>query len=535
VPEKKKPKDRGKPIDQTSKSGLRQFEPLNSAGGVQSALMAHAGMRSDTGRLDFLASAQKSYERGDYVAAEQGCLAIIKKAPKNYHALTLYGIILLAREKYEKSSRILKKSIALDANQTAAYNALGSVYRVLGDFDESIKAFETALALEPGRAEILNNIGVAYREWGSFEQAADYYERALEINPSLAEAWNGLVRTQRFTKLPERLGDLNRSVATTAMAKESKRHAFFALGKIYDDLGNYAEAFKCYQQSNALRDVPADANNACLMMSKIRDTFSSDRIASFPLTAPKRGDARPIFILGMPRSGTTLVEQILSSHPGVAWGGELNFFTETTRNLKRKTIFGDQKFPESMTDITCEELTKIRTDFLKVFKRQQKTRSSNVLAVTDKTPFNFLYVGLISLALPDAIILHCRRNPLDTCLSIFFTDFSKTQPFTTDLKEIGKYFNCYERLMAHWRDVPTAPILDVNYESLVLHQEEESRKIIEFCGLEWDERCLAFHENRRLVSTPSDWQVRQPIYDQSIGRWRNYEAHLEPLFNELDV
>ncbi len=533
VSKRQKNKNRTQGSSLSPQQGNGAFPLRIPTGSVQSKLLTNAGISQNSSNGDLLAFAESAYHAGNLDIAESGYLSFLKKAPKNPRALTLYAILLQDRERYEKSLQILRKSISIDPDQPATLNALGSAYRVLGQFEEAIVAFEKAVALEPKSAEILNNMGVTYREAGYFDEAVDCYERALELNPSLSEAWNGLVRTQKFTKVPERLPHLKQAVMASSMSKQSRRHAFYAIAKIYDDLGDYDEAFKFYKQANEQRLAPADADSACVLMTKICEYFSSDYLSRAPYAKSKPGDPKPVFILGMPRSGTTLVEQVLSMHPKVEWGGELNFFKEEANKLRSEGIFGRKTFPASISDLTAAGMARIRADFLKRFSGRRDSKRDRSLVVTDKTPFNFLYMGLIALALPDAVILHCRRSAMDTCLSVYFTDFAKNQPFSTDLKTIGKYFNCYKGLMAHWQEISALPVLDVDYEALVNHQERESRKIVEFCGLEWDERCLSFHENRRLVSTPSDWQVRQPIYDASIGRWQNYEEYLEPLRKQL--
>jgi hypothetical protein len=238
---------------------------------------------------------------------------------------------------------------------------------------------------------------------------------------------------------------------------------------------------------------------------------------------------RPIFIVGMVRSGTSLVEQILASHPAVYGAGELPDVTEITRALPG-LLGTDDRYPEFLPILNQEAVDSMACRYLDRLNQI----APGAMRVTDKMPGNFMYLGLIELLFPGARIIHCMRDPVDTCLSAYFQDFSNNHPYAYDLSNLGAFYRGYLKLMAHWRKVLHLPLLEVRYEDLVADQERISRTLIEFCGLEWDSRCMQFHDSRRFVETASHDQVNRPLCHHSIARWKNYERHLAPLLAELN-
>jgi hypothetical protein len=299
------------------------------------------------------------------------------------------------------------------------------------------------------------------------------------------------------------------------MLKRSGRSDFdramlhFALGKAYDDLGEAEPAIGHFDQANALERRRMNFDRAALSeaIDRISETFTPELMARAASTSIN--DELPVLIVGMPRSGTTLVEQIVSSHPSVAAGGELTFWTY-----------------ERAAAVTTDATSRLGADYLALLRRI----GPNFDRVTDKNPFNFLHLGAIRLALRGSRFIHCRRDPIDTCLSIYFTRFATPQAFAYDRSDLVFYYRQYERLMAHWRTLlPTNRLLDIEYESLIADRDSLTRRMIAFCGLPWDEACLAPESNPRLVRTASVWQARQPVYRTSVERWRRYEPWLGEL------
>ena len=398
-------------------------------------------------------------------------------------------------------------------------------------FDAAIAHYRSALDRKPGLANAWNNLGIIFRYQGEFDAAADCLRKAAALSATPATAVHDMAVSRTFTA--DDLQDvvaLEQRLAQPDLPANEAIALHFALGKAYDDLGRYDEAFAQFTAGCRLRRGQYDYSVAD------EGKKISRLIAIFTGELLRRGAAGgsasklPVFIVGMPRSGTTLVEQIVSSHPEVLGAGELLYLpqleTSLTQSQQSRT-----PFPEccaALAPDTAAALAKGYLDQLLALPGADgKTR------IIDKLPGNFLMLGLIALLFPAARVIHCRRDPLDTCLSVFAQKFTGHHPYANDLSEIGNYYREYERLMAHWRSVLPIPMLEVDYEDVVADLPGSARQLVGFCGLAWDERCLAFHENQRPVRTASAWQVRQPLYRHAVGRWRHYEAHLAPLKKAL--
>ncbi|MEE8429157.1 MAG: sulfotransferase, partial [Gammaproteobacteria bacterium] len=326
---------------------------------------------------------------------------------------------------------------------------------------------------------------------------------------------------QEAIALMESLLKQNPVLATT-----SRCNLHFNLGKQYDDIGEYDKAFAHFQQGNSSKSVDFDTARYKSEMDALISTYTSDFLTRMP-RATVRSD-RPVFVVGMPRSGTSLVEQILSSHPSVFGAGELPDIVQLPLSLH--VILGtEQRYPRCLPLLPQDKMDMLAQHYLD----RLKSLSADATRVIDKMPGNFTHLGFIELLFPDARVIHIMRNPLDNCLSCYFQDFSRSHPYSYDLRVLGTFYNGYRRLMQHWRQVLTIPMMEVQYEELVANQEPISRELVKFCGLDWDERCLEFHKNKRYVGTASYEQVRRPMYQKSAGRWHNYESYLDPLMEVL--
>jgi Sulfotransferase family len=310
-------------------------------------------------------------------------------------------------------------------------------------------------------------------------------------------------------------------VEAEEMPEQQRMQLHFALGKAYDDLDRGDDAFAHMQAGNRLKRQTAGYEEARSLnfFERIKTAFSAD----FTAKAHKGyADAAPIFVIGMPRSGTTLVEQIISSHPSVGAAGEISALNDAVRTLGA--------FPDAIGHASDEALSRAAEKYV----RKLRTYAPDAAYVTDKAPSNFYLIGFIHLALPDAKIVHVMRDPVDTCLSCYSKLFTRGQGYSYDLAELGRYYRAYNDLMRHWRDVlPEGRVLDVRYEDVVADIEGQAQRLLSHCGLAWDDRVLSFHQSARTVSTASASQVRRPIYASSVARWRRYEAHLAPLIDTL--
>jgi len=478
------------------------------------------------------------------------------------------GAVLALQRKWDKAISHYRLAIGLKPDFADAYNNLGNA---LMDRDQGPKhgneaeeCFREALRYKPDVPEIHINLAATLTDMGRDREADASYRRVLQLEPGHPGATAGLAM------LLERRGDFDAACAlvdplvgagtddvqlllshaallrhkdrredAVAVLEQCLQHtmddqqrvkAHFALGKLYDELGQYDQAFDHYRQGNALDtkefDEKEDEKKVVQEFDAILAAFAQERVGHRPRASNR--SKLPVFIVGMPRSGTTLVEQILASHPLVYGAGELIDISDITTRLS--TLLGTPApYPQCLDALTRKNIDPIAQKHLERLSRLAR----DVVRVTDKMPHNFLSLGLIDLLFPGARIIHCMRDPVDTCLSIYFQRFNDIHAYARNLSSLGRYYRQYRRLMAHWKAVLRIPLMDIQYEELVENQEDLSRKMVEFCELNWDDRCLHFHESGRFVRTPSYDQVRRPIYRKSVARWKNYEQFLEPLVNAL--
>jgi tetratricopeptide (TPR) repeat protein len=387
---------------------------------------------------------------------------------------------------------------------------------------EAEKVLRHTLVLEPKNALAWDLLGNLLSETGRFDEAYNCFARAVEIAPLLAGSYYDLVRCRPVS--PDESGLLGRmetALATPGLEAAQRHRLHLALGKAADDLGDCALAMRHLDAADAVRRTAMSFDSTAFdtEVDRIIDRCTPDLIAQAAKLG--RSDRTPVLIVGMPRSGTTLVEQIISSHPEVGAGGELNFWNARGAKWHQAGDAGsEQPF-----------LGKAAADYLSLLREI----APKAARVTDKMPFNFLWAGLVHLGLPNATIIHCRRAAIDTALSIHQTHFHPGLAFPTGGAELVAYFRSYRRLTDHWRDVlPADRFVEVDYEELTRAPEPMIRRIIDACGLPWNDACLRPERNPRAVRTPSKWQARQPIYRNSVERWRRYEPWLGPLHALVD-
>jgi tetratricopeptide (TPR) repeat protein len=434
------------------------------------------------------------------------------------------GNVLLDLMQLDAAAAGYRQALALRPDYVHAYIALAMVQRLQGRTVEAEASCRRALQIDPNSAEGLAFLAEIHADSGGFAEADALFKRALEIEPNLPAAWAGLARYRRMDDGDSTwLSAAQRLVAGPLPV----RHAIplrYALGKYFDDVRNYPQAFQNYRFANELsKTYGAKFDNAQLtrQVDRITETYHRAWLRGARAHSPE--SERPIFIVGMPRSGTTLAEQILASHPKVFGAGELPFWNDASVAYESSTSGGTDG--AAMVSV-----------FAQAYLQQLADLSAGAVRVVDKMPTNYVNLGLIHAALPNARIIHMSRNPIDTCLSIYFQNFSISHAYANDLEDLADYYTEYCRLMAHWRaTLPEGAILEVSYEGLVDDPEAWSRKMLEFGGLPWDRRCLDFHETARTVLTPSKWQVRQKINARSTGRWRNYENFVGPLLRLLKL
>ncbi len=447
--------------------------------------------------------------------------------PKDAFAEHKLGTALAALNRHEEAVVHYRKALAERPDFPAALNNLGNSLDALVRPAESLEAFEKLLVLEPDNAWAHLGAGNAHRILGRSADARRLYERAVALAPDIATFRRAVVETEQFRPDDPQLGvmeNLARNVASLSKNEQIELH--FALAKAYDDIARHGSSFEHLQRGNALKRQTV-AYDERAQLGILRDTEAA---FTAELIAARHGQGnpsdRPIFILGMPRSGTTLVEQILASHPRVFGAGELLHMFDLV-----STGHAGARFPFDIASLSSKELLR----FGSLYVERLPAPAPPADRITDKLPANFSIVGLIHLALPNARIIHVRRDPLDTCFSCYANLFSRGLEFSYDLGELGRHYRAYESVMDHWRRVlPPGAMLEVQYEGLVADFETQARRIIEYCGLDWDARCLRFHETQRAVRTASAAQVRRPLFSHAIGRWRPYEQWLQPLLDALE-
>jgi tetratricopeptide (TPR) repeat protein len=403
---------------------------------------------------------------------------------------------------------------------------------------EAEQALRETLVVDPRNALAYDLLGNLFSEFGRFDEARACFERAIAIAPLLAGCYYDLVRCRPVTSDDDGLlQGMQTALATPGLEAGQRQRIHLAIGKAAEDLGDYALAMQHFDAADAVRRGSASFDSAAfsIEIDRLITRCTPELIAR----APELGncDATPVVIIGMPRSGTTLVEQIVSVHPEVGAGGELNFWSQRGAAWHHSAAAGNQA-PFVPTDnlvsefVLSEFVAKAAADYLGVLR----AIAPNAARVTDKMPFNFLWAGLIHVAFPRAIIIHCRREAVDTALSIHQTHFHPSLPFPTGGAELVAYFRDYHRLIDHWRSVlPADRFIEVDYEQLTEAPEPVIRRIIAACGLPWSDACLRPESNPRAVKTPSKWQTRQPIYRTSVARWRRYEPWLGPLRALVDA
>ncbi|MDH5572962.1 MAG: tetratricopeptide repeat protein [Gammaproteobacteria bacterium] len=417
----------------------------------------------------------------------------------------------------EEAITSYQKAIELKPDYALAYNNLAVSHILKSHHNRAIDYFRKALAIEPDNVEVLNNLGNVLKETGQVDEGIACYRKALSINPDFSETWLMLSGAKKYTEYNNDMRTMEELYFKNDLPEKEKVYLAFALGKAYEDLKEYEVAFDYILEANRLKRKTYQYSIAdeFITFTKIKKLFSSEFFDRHQNAG--RVDSTPIFILGMPRSGTSLVEQILASHPQVFGAGELHYLV----NLFNQQ--GNSKSSES--EIHPPEFNKLGDEYIKRIRSLAITEKY----VTDKMPGNFIFIGFIRAILPNAKIIHCVRDPMDNCWSIFKNHFSSMKSYAYNIEEIGQYYNLYRDLMSHWHTVVPDYVYDIKYEDLVADPELQIKKLIGHCGLHWDEACLSFYDSNRRVATASATQIRQPIYKDSVGLWGFYKTQLAEL------
>ncbi|MEJ2450984.1 MAG: sulfotransferase [Gammaproteobacteria bacterium] len=413
--------------------------------------------------------------------------------PSNDNNLAGYALALGRRGRYEEALQLINKAIQITPKNADYYTKLGDIHRSNGNVDEAVRAYETALDIEPTRME-------TYHKLAATKKISDPNDKLIK--------------------------EMERAISSS-MTVTDRSYLLFALGKAYNNCKEWDKAFAYFDKANMLVQSKYDPTQHSKEVSRMEEIFNINYLKDN--TSSQVSEFTPIFIVGMPRSGTTLTDQVLASHSRVHSVGESLLIDMIAHGLCQENT-RTTEYPDCLADLSVEKLEAGR----KLYIDEVSKEAGDAEFIIDKLPYNYLYLGLIYKLFPDAKIIHCMRSPLDNCLSCYFTRFYFSEyTWAHSLEYIGKYYRDYLKLMHHWHTVLPVPILDVQYENVVSDFESNARRIIEFCGLEWEPGCMEFYKTKRSVVTASVVQVRQPIYSSSVDRWVPYAKHLQPLVTTL--
>ncbi len=541
---------------------LALVHALGDAGrGAEAEQVMQSFLRADPAR-ESLAKAAELHRTGKLEQAEGIYRQILQRDPKHVEALRLLGQLALQGERYGQAEQLLKRAVEAAPDYVAAWVDLARAQLERLDLAAARVSIERAAAMSPGSALVQLHLANVLARSGRHDDAVAAYRRAAELNPAGPAPWIGLgntlktvgrqaeaiaayrraatlrpehseawwslsnLKTFRFTE-PE-VEAMRRLRATEGLADESRVQFSFALAKALEDRGEHARAFELYAEGNRLRRAREhyDPVQTEVLNERIRTVFDAAFLARHAGAGDP--DPAPIFVVGLPRSGSTLIEQILGSHSQVDATHELPEAGRLVQRIGRGRADG-LTYPDAVQAFGAADWLAFGRAYLDETRKYRQGAPRFV----DKMPNNFPMIGLLALALPNARFINARRHPLDTCLSCFRQLFARGQPFTYDLTELGEYYLEYEKMVAHWRAALPGRVLDVQYEDVVADQPGQARRLLDFCGLPFEEACLRFWETGRAIRTASSEQVRQPIYDSSVNAWRRYETELAPLIDIL--
>jgi tetratricopeptide (TPR) repeat protein len=518
--------------------------------------------RLDPGRKELLQAAEH-HRAGRHEDAERIYRDILVRDPKNISAMRLLGSLAFDVGRYRIATKFLKQTVELAPRFFAAWTDLAQSLTKSHKFDEAEEAINQAIRLEPALPYPRMLLGTLLTKAGRYEDAIDAYKSALEKQPdhggsliglgnllktigrqdeairtyrdcvekfpSFGEAYYSLANLKTFRFTDEEIANMEQHVENERLPEESRVNINFALGKAYEDRGEYGPAFACYQRGNDMRRMNEsyDPVQTEVIHDRIIETFTQEYLD----TNEGNGDPdpAPIFIVGLPRSGSTLIEQILASHTLVEGTHELADLGRVIGSINRQRPAG-ARYPEAFRQFDAERLRALGQKYLTSTQRHR----TGLPHFTDKMPNNFPSIGMLHLILPNAKIINAHRHPLDSCMGSYKQLFFGGQAFTYDLIEIGEYYLEYRRMMDYWHQVLPGKVLDIRYEDMVADQEVQTRRLLDYCELPFEEECLRFYETDRAVNTASSEQVRQPIYSKSVNSWRRFEEHLAPLIEVLE-
>ena len=460
------------------------------------------------------------HAQGRLKEAEESCRQAITLKPDYAEAHYNLGNTLKKQGRLDEAEASYTQAITLKPDYAEAHYNLGNTLKELGRLEEAETNYRKAIALKPDYAEAHNNLGVTLQELGRLDEAETNYRKAIALKPDYAEAHRYLTLLKKFDAQDKQYSKMQELYLDKNISEEQRCHINFGLAKACEDLGDLEKAFQHYREGNVLRKklLNYNINQDIELFRQIKFTYP--RIEQNSLTPDKLSkNLMPIFIVGLPRSGTTIVEQIISSHSKVTGAGELNFATQFGSSIAR-----------GLSDSNTDSLINFRERYL--FKLQSVSNGN--LIVTDKMPQNFRYIGLLAAAFPEAKIVHVKRNPAAVCWANYKQYFVvKSTGYCNTIDDVISYHKLYESLMVFWTNTLSKRIYNLDYEQLTVNQESETRQLIDYLDLDWDEKCLSPQNNKRNVATASNVQIRKKVYRGSSEQWKKYQPFLNGAFDSL--
>ncbi|GAB2553719.1 tetratricopeptide repeat protein [Rhodanobacter koreensis] len=502
---------------------------LDQPGAAETHFLQALATHPDDAQLHF--SLGIAYRSQDRMAEAEACFRrALALNPDSAEVHNNLGNALLHQGRSQEAESSYRHALALNDGLVGPHFNLGIILREREQHLDAERSFRRALAIEPGHVMALNSLGICLKRQGRVEEACECFETAIALKPDFLRSHCNLAPLKTYAADDAQLRVFESQQYQLPGLPPARRASYwFALGKMCEDAGRYDDAFAAYAEGNRQQHVlyPHDEAREATLIERLQSVFGADFFASRPRS--EHAGKAPIFIVGMPRSGTTLIEQILSTHPGVHGAGELTDMDDMLRALGTKNSERADAYPELAATLSADDFRRLG----EAYTERAWRLAPQAERITDKLPMNYLHIGMIHLMLPHAKIIHAMRDPMDSCFSCYARLFEGNNlDYTYDLGTVGRYYVRYIQLMRHWQHVlPAGTVLDLRYEDMVADTEGQARRLLDYLDLPWDERCLDFHQNKRVVRTASIAQVRKPIYRSSVARWKHFEAHLGSLLD----
>lgn len=467
-------------------------------------------------------------ETGQHEAGLKAAAKAIELNPRLAQAYNNRGDIYLEQARYTEAMQSYEKAVELDPAYTAALINMARVQRDIDDSEAGMQTLEAVLRREPENADALHVMGVLHEQMGDRESAASCFKRAIAIVPDMTVSHYNLAQIRGRPSSDEELRAMLDLWESDELSSTSRMHLAYGLYRVFEQRERYDEAFARLAEGNRIKALTSSYDDREVADYLAESVAGIENLLSRLGVEAGDADDRPVFVIGMPRSGTSLTEQILASHSEISGAGEVSYAFDTVHRINSMT---GQSYPTNLRALTAEQLRELGEYYMSCHAEHNKATRYLV----DKSPLNFQYLGLLAMALPNARFVHCHRDPIANCFAIHRIPFDKRQAYAHDLAALGQYYNRYRALMRDWHRLFPGRILDVRYEDTVADIDAQARRMLGFLELGFEDSVLDFYKTKRLVKTPSASQVREPIYKDAIAMWKNYEKHLGPLIEKLKV